>query len=171
MILQHVPHTTGRVVSIGDGVAGIFDTVHYMRRLVNQAKVDPDVRANAITIVQLQPEKDAPAEIRALFEFVRDSIRYVGDVAGVETVATPDATLRLRAGDCDDKAVLLAALLESIGYPTRFAIAGYSSPDVFEHVYVYAMLPNGAFVPLDPTEQQPLGWEQPCPVAFWMEPT
>ncbi len=38
----------------------------------------------------------------------------------VDTVHYPYETLRTRTGDCDDTTVLMAALLENVGVPTRF---------------------------------------------------
>jgi transglutaminase-like putative cysteine protease len=66
----------------------------------------------------------------ALFEYVRDHIRYIKDPVGVESVSDPYYTLARMVGDCDDQAVLLAALYESVGFPTRFVIAGYNGADV-----------------------------------------
>lgn len=171
MFIHHPDLTQLRaaVLSIGAGRGGIMDTVRVMRALVDQYKTDPNIRATAITITQLDPEKQPLPEIHSIFSFVRDHVRYINDVNGVETVTSPDKTLALRAGDCDDKSVLLATLLESIGYITRFIVTGYSEPGVYEHVYVSVMLPDGSFLPLDSTEPHAPGWEQAAPVAYWAE--
>jgi transglutaminase-like putative cysteine protease len=169
MLWNHVPDLGGCLYAIPDGAAGIRRTIRIMRDLVNRYRVDPTIRARAITLLRLTPSKDEPSEIRVIFEFVRDHIRYVRDVVDTETIATPDKVLALGAGDCDDKATLLATLLESVGYPTRFAVAGYSAPNVFEHVYVRAMLADGSFVSLDPSEPNGLGWHAPNPVAYFEE--
>jgi tetratricopeptide (TPR) repeat protein len=47
----------------------------------------------------------------------------------LDTVRLPRETLRSRAGDCDDLAVLYAALLENVGIDTALV-------DVFDHVFV-----------------------------------
>jgi ligand-binding sensor domain-containing protein/tetratricopeptide (TPR) repeat protein len=47
----------------------------------------------------------------------------------LDTVRLPRETLRLRTGDCDDLAVLYAALLQNIGIDTALV-------DVFDHVFV-----------------------------------
>ena len=47
----------------------------------------------------------------------------------LDTVRLPRETLRLRTGDCDDLAVLYAALLENIGIDTALV-------DVYDHVFV-----------------------------------
>ena len=159
----------GCLLPIAEGAAGIRQTTRAMAQIVRDYRVDPNVRARAITIVQLSQPKDHPAEIRALFDFVRNQIRYVGDVVGIETLQTPDKTLLLRAGDCDDKAILLATLLQSIGFPVRFIVTGYHEPDVFEHVYLAVAMPDGSLLNLDPTEPYPMGWAPSNPVAYYEE--
>jgi len=52
-------------------------------------------------------------------------------VGAVDTVHYPRETLAQRAGDCDDTTVLLAALVESVGIPTRLV-------DVPGHVFLLA---------------------------------
>ncbi|MCS7105879.1 MAG: transglutaminase family protein, partial [Candidatus Aenigmarchaeota archaeon] len=46
-------------------------------------------------------------------------VRYVSDPTGIEYVLFPIETLKLRAGDCEDLAILYAALLKSIGIKTE----------------------------------------------------
>jgi transglutaminase-like putative cysteine protease len=77
-------------------------------------------------------------------------------------------TLHGRLGDCDDQVVLLATLLEAVGYPTRFVVSGYNDPGQFEHVYLQAWL-NDQWVNMDPTEQHPMGWAAPGAVALGAE--
>jgi transglutaminase-like putative cysteine protease len=131
-----------------------------MRGLVRAGKVTMPVRTTALSLIQDLPPKAYINEIERLWEFVRDDIRYVKDVAGVETVQTAERTLDLRQGDCDDKGVLLAALLESIGHPTRFVALAFA-PHKFSHVLVETRVGRGAktfWIPLETTEFKPFGW-------------
>jgi hypothetical protein len=159
----------GAVASMPDGTPGIMLTIRRMRQLVREGRVNPEIRRTAINLTTLLPPRDFDGEIRTLFEFVRDRIRYVGDVNEIETLTAPDKTLHLGAGDCDDKAVLLASLLESIGYSTVFIVTGYTLPGVFEHVYLAVLLPDGSLLPLDASEPQAPGWEPPNAVAYHLE--
>jgi transglutaminase-like putative cysteine protease len=147
---------------------GIEQTLGTMRQLVNQYRTDLTIRQTATATIVLTPEKNQLAEAEALFELVRDGIRYTRDVHGVETISTPVITLQGRLGDCDDQVVLLASLLESVGYPTRFVVAGYNYPGELEHVYLQALL-DGCWIDMDPTEQHPMGWAAPRPVAYAVE--
>lgn len=135
-----------------------------MRRLVNQYKRAPQIRELALDLTsQLRP-KDWAGEIKAVFEFVRDQIRYTRDIRGMETLQIPPVTLDLSAGDCDDKSTLLAALLESIGHPTRFVAVGYTVPKAYSHVYVETKL-GPRWVALDATMPVDVGWSPRPPVA------
>ncbi len=115
------------------GVAGTRATLKTMARLVKQYKVDPGINLLALQLTKGLRSYDHVGEIRALQRFVRDSIRYVMDVEGVETLRTPPVTLEVQAGDCDDKSVLLCTLAATIGYPVLFIAVGFDG-ETFSHV-------------------------------------
>lgn len=158
----------GRMVPLSNGDRGIFQTIRTMRDYVSQFKTDPVIRGAAIAAVFHAPEKSDVSECENLFLYVRDNIRYVRDVYGVETLALPVITLHTRQGDCDDKACLLAAMYEAIGYATRFVVTGYTDPRVFEHVYLQVFCCNKWFN-ADPTENEPFDWAPPNPVKIYFE--
>lgn len=85
-----------------------------------------------------------------LEEWVRG--HYVYQPETVEIVRTPQFSLQeilndgWFAGDCDDAATFIAAVLKTYGYPAEFLAIRYSHPTEFEHVLVL----SGSFV-LDPT--------------------
>jgi transglutaminase-like putative cysteine protease len=166
MMLAPLPLLSGHIVQIPDGLAGTEATLRVMREMVNRCKVNTQIRQAATTVAFLQPEKDYRAEAEAVFNEVRDGIRYMRDVAGVETLQEPHITLASKLGDCDDKTCLLASMLESIGIPTRFVVAGYSGEN-FEHVYLQAWL--GEWVNMDPTEPHPMGFAPPDPTMIAFE--
>ena len=157
---------------MSDGVAGVGQTLRQMRALVKVARIAPAIRQAATNIVWLTPEKDEYSECAALFEFVRDRIRYTRDIHEVETLATPEKTLEGMFGDCDDQTMLLCALFESAGYGTRFVVAAYGDDSVFEpafeHVYCQVFV-CGEWIDCDPTEQQAFGWAPPNPTRIAME--
>lgn len=144
--------------------AGTNTTLKLMAGLVKQFKRDPVIRDTAISLLAGVRPRDWAGETRALYEYVRDRIRYTRDVNGVETIQTPPVTMELEAGDCDDKSTLLAALLESVGHPTRFVATGYRAPHAYSHVYVESLI-GTKWMPLDATTEQPFGWEPRTPVS------
>lgn len=167
MKLAPIVELSGVRAYLPNGEAGAHQTIRLMRSLVDQFKTDMAIRNAATTAIFMTPARNALHEIDALFSFVRDHVRYVRDVHEVETLMTPDKTLALRLGDCDDQSVLLATLLESVGYPTRFVAAGFTLPGQLEHVYLQVDV--GEWVDLDPTENHGLGWAPPDPVAMFVE--
>ena len=53
-------------------------------------------------------------------------------------------------GDCDDMAIMGAAVTKSIGFPSRFTAIKPYNPDEFEHVFCEARI-GTEWVPIDPT--------------------
>jgi transglutaminase-like putative cysteine protease len=147
---------TATLQAIPDGKAGTVATLKIMRQVTKAGKVSMPVRNLALSLIAELPQKDWFNELKILHRYVRDQIRYVRDIRGVETVQTPDVTMALRAGDCDDKSVMLASLLEAIGHPTRFVAIGFA-PDDFAHVYVESRI-GTSWVPLETTEPVEVGW-------------
>lgn len=133
-----------------------------MRKYARQGSTLPVIRGLALKLtnagfgtVRGLPQKDFTGESQRLFTYVRDNIRYVKDPDGTEFLHPADWVLQIGAGDCDDKAILLAALLLSLGHQPRF-IAVAMTPDLFRHVWVQDLL-NDTWVDLEPTESLPFG--------------
>lgn len=146
MNLSTLPATLG---TLPDGVDGIRRTLSIMRALARKFRADPQIILLAREVTDPLPPKNYYAEIKALFQWVKDHIRYVRDVRDTETVATPVATLQIGSGDCDDMSLLLSALLESIGVRTRFAALGFPPDNNYSHVLVEAQVGPKHWMPLD----------------------
>ena len=148
-----------------NGVAGIDQTVDAMARVSmgQYGAGSMRIRSLAIQIIRAAgvDEKNQLGEVRAIHQWVMDRLRYVKDPAWYEMVTFPE-TLAFEQpdGDCDDHAVLEAALLGAIGIPSRFVVFGFKGGG-FSHVALQAMLPKGP-LPLDPiVKNKPAGWEVP----------
>lgn len=115
------------------GIAGVRATLKQMAILVRAYKTDTGIRALAQQLTLPLASNDQCGEVTVLQRFVRDKVRYVGDVEGVETLQTPVYTLQSGSGDCDDKATLLNTLLASIGFTTLFFAIGIGGQP-FSHV-------------------------------------
>jgi transglutaminase-like putative cysteine protease len=113
-----------------------------MARFAKAGRVNPFVAqvAREVLIESGVNQKAFPEYVRAIGNFVRDRIMYVRDPVSVERVQTPEATLKLKTGDCDDKATLTAAMLESVGIPSRFVAIAKRAFGGFSHVYVEAQI-------------------------------
>jgi len=152
------PRTTfGRLPG---GIPCIRATLAVMSQLVQRGKLDPGIRQLAMELVHGCAQQDYSCEVRSLHQFVRDKIRYVGDISDTETVHTPRRTLEQAGGDCDDKTILLATLLETINHKTRFVAGAFDEPDVFTHVWLETRL-GPSWYPLEATKPVPAGWSPP----------
>lgn len=116
--------TVARLQGISDGPLGAQQTLVAMRALVNEAVREPaqQVRETALNIIG---NAGYVGQVRSMQSWVQHNIRYIQDPQSVELVQTPQKTLQWRAGDCDDQAVLIAALLDSIGHPVQFMAMGF----------------------------------------------
>lgn len=156
-------------VKIRAGQSGVVDTVNLMNKLVHEYKANIQIRELAFSLIENVESKDFVGEIEALFNFVRDNIRYTQDIYDLETLANPLYTIDKGHGDCDDHCVLLASLMQSIGHVTMFVTAGYDLDQVESHIYLWTVV-DGVEIYLDPTEKnEPMGFEPTNPVikAFW----
>lgn len=109
---------------------------------------DERLRHAALSILQHVPGHQHAEELAALLAFVRDRVQYRLDPVDTERVQDAIVTMQLNSGDCDDKCVLLASMLASIGHLPRF-VAQHNGNE-FNHVYCEAFL-YGKWLALDPT--------------------
>ena len=150
-----------RLGYIPRGYLGIRETVEHIKGLIRAGAKDFNVRQKAIDILLergVKP-KDYPGEIKALFEWVQRNVRYTKDPFRVEVLHSARRMLELRAGDCDDMAILLGAMLEAIGHPVRLVLVGPfpRQPRLFTHIYL-EVHHKGRWIPLDATMPYPMGW-------------
>lgn len=158
---------TIRLEKISGGYDGTLRTIEHIVELIKQGAKDFHVRQTAIDILveRAVKPKDYLGEIKALFEWVQQNVRYTKDTVRVEVLHSAHRMLELRAGDCDDMAILLGAMLESIGHPVRLALSGPDPvrQDLFTHIYV-EVFHKGRWIALDATMPYPMGWAPRAPV-------
>jgi hypothetical protein len=162
-----------RLGYLPEGERGVVATLKIMVGVVLQYRCDPNVRYTAQTLVRNCVSRDAVCQITCCHAYVRDKVAYLPDVRDVETIQTPDYTLEMMSGDCDDQSVLLACLLESIGFQTRFCAIGVRD-QFYSHVSSQVKLGKGwcnleTIVPVlkdawcgySPGTPTPVGWFPP----------
>ncbi len=81
-------------------------------------------------------------QARKLYEYVRDEIQYIYDPFGMEEIQKPELTLKLRSGDCEDQAILLASLLLAVGFKPALLFADADNDGLPDHVYTAVYLPR-----------------------------
>jgi hypothetical protein len=141
-----------------------------MKDIINQSSRNPYVREWAKKIVSRVEVNNKKGEASAIFDFVRDSVRYTRDPMGFEYMQTPPVVLediRLYmegqgdrpAGDCDDMTLLSLSLLKSIGYNVAIKVVSFSNTKKFSHVYGLVQIGTD-WIPFDCVRpDQSMGWE------------
>jgi transglutaminase-like putative cysteine protease len=107
--------------------------VAFLRSVAEPAGRDPRIRALAAQILSQAgvDQRQYEQQAAVLLRWVQQNIAYLNEPG--ETLQDPNYTLRVKHGDCDDMAILLAALYESIRLPWKFVLAG-SIPSTRERV-------------------------------------
>jgi Transglutaminase-like superfamily len=108
-IMESVP------LVVGSTFAGWADFRTWYKSAV-EGFSKPDDRVKELAAELTKGKKTRDEKIRAVFNYVADSIRYVNYVSGESWLPNrPQISLARKQGDCDDKAMLLITLLEAIG--------------------------------------------------------
>jgi transglutaminase-like putative cysteine protease len=150
-----------------------------LTRLSESYGRDPRLATLAVSIFRdagVEP-RDYKGQAAALLRWVQTNIYYVNEPD--ERLQTPDYTLRVRYGDCDDMAILLYSLARSVRLPAKFVISGVTQKNGKKARYHYgdASFPRGVswshiYLALgdkpygeptwwyaEPTLKVPLGWD------------
>ena len=130
-----------------------------MQRLAREARVDPLVRAFAVDLAAGCPPRGDACKIARVFDFTRERVRFCADPLGVELLHAPGfllAQIELTGEtfvDCDDAAVLQAALLGAVGTRSRFVVGSFLPSRAFHHVWAEGW--DGAqWVQMDPFREE-----------------
>jgi hypothetical protein len=150
-------------VTIPNGDAGTRATVRWMKRLASEGRLSPIVRDYALRIARGIPGRDGTSQALAIRRWLASNIEFRRDPYGAELLYTPARLLRIltKQGpplyiDCDDVAILAAALGGAVGLRSRFQVVGFLSPSApYRHVWADLSSPSrGArWVDMDVTRQ------------------
>lgn len=148
-------HTSRIAISGGD--AGVMQTLTIMANLIDEGVDSP-------TVVQFARHLAVRAGVRrpymqalAIQSWLSRVWRFVDDPADRDLLTSPDWLLAqyqqhgIIAGDCDEAAVLGAALGKSIGLAVQLVVIGFPPDDHFSHVYAVLLTDDGQGVSLDVT--------------------
>lgn len=136
---------------------GTDQTARITRRKIREGAGTPVVLAMRDELVRNLPAHDKAAEARAVFDFVRQAIRYTDDGPGVDTsLGAPFVIREYMEGrrtpaDCVTQTILAGALLRSLRIPVRLKVQGEAGPfRSYYHIYPEAKI-DGAWQPADIT--------------------
>lgn len=148
--------------------------LRFLRGMAKEYGMDPRMRHFVISqVIPGVQNRDYAAQAAAMLSWVQRNIRYVNEPG--EIIQTPFVTMDIGYGDCDDLAVLLASMAESIKLEWRFVLGGRKrngqparwiegtpKPWGVEFAHIYVMLGWPPFQPAvwqaaEPTMAVPLG--------------
>jgi hypothetical protein len=143
---------------IPNGAAGTDATLKAIGRLATGSQQRPVIRIAAISILDQANinTRDTYQVVKTLWSWTRRFVRYLRDPIGVETVQSPEITLQLKAGDCDDHAALMGAFGLNLGIPVRFVTVG-TTADRQSHIFPEFQI-NGKWIAADTTSQREFGY-------------
>lgn len=169
--------TTVSNVPLLGGDAGTRQTIAAMCDMVQRSVATPLVRSAVTSIVGDVGGRDDIGQILAVRDWMCGRVRFLRDPANNELLHTPEWMLRrvMRDGvvhvDCDDAAILGAALCGAIGMNVAFVTAAFYASDApFSHVWASAKSPDGRgdWIELDttrPMQNLPVGAMSRCEVT------
>lgn len=136
---------------------GTLLTLAHMRALVYREYLQPIVRLTATQIVTGTGGTDALEQAHLIRSFLVDHTEFLRDPDGVEMLHGPVWQLQqihnsgLVSVDCDDVAMLAAALGKSIGLQARFVVVAFRSMRApYQHVWT-ELGRSGVWVDMDVT--------------------
>lgn len=125
------------------------DTLKRMADAVRRDVETPEVLEGAAAIVADVSGRDSFAQVARIADWVRAHTAFLRDPRPIEVLRGPVYMLEdiardgVAQGDCDDVAMLAAALAQAIGIPARFIAEGYVPGGPLAHVYTVLQTPAG----------------------------
>ena len=95
--------------------------------------------------------RDDIGELRNVYRFTKDNVRYSGDITGVDTYTLARRTLfEMHNGDCDDSLVSIGTMLGHNGFGVvarciaQKGVRDMKGRPVIGHIYALALIPKFA---------------------------
>ena len=107
-------------------------------------------------------QKDYLAELKAIFKWVRENIRYQFDPVNKDIIESPFTTIKLKLADCDGLTVLIGSLAQSMGYPVVIKIIKQGDTGRMYHIYPLVGIPPSnprGWIALDAIFNKPIGYQ------------
>ena len=150
-------------------VSSTDDRVELIAKNIQKGRIDPRVHTfAALALAQRCGDRwcvaprDWRGEVAQLGRAIQDQVRYTLDTYNIDTYRTPQRTLQLAIGDCDDMTSLGGAALQAVGYPVMIKVIQMTGMSDFHHIYLIVGLPPhdpGDWIAFDPTQDIPVGAE------------
>ncbi len=122
-----------KLVWYGDGAFGHGPPVGGLR--------DPVMRELGLAVTRSCRARNDACELAMIYQFVKENVRYTGDIAYKDTFQSGLRTLQYHGGDCDDHSVLCAVLAMENGFSCKFRITS-NTGQTWDHIYCLAGVPK-----------------------------
>lgn len=91
----------------------------YIEKIVTN---DSELRAYANSIISDCDSEDRECQINAIYRHIVENYNCVNDSGDIGSIQTPQETIQLKEGDCEDLSILINSLLENIGIKTYLVL-------------------------------------------------
>ena len=89
------------------------------------------------------------AGMKAIFDYVKNGIKYKEDPSGIQWVKTPARLYHDKVGDCKSFTIFIASILYNLGLDYKIRFASYDRDKIVSHVYPIAIMPDGTEIIID----------------------
>ncbi len=100
----------------------------YIEKIVTD---DAELRDYANSLITDCGSEDRECQINAIYRHIVENYNCVNDSGDIGSIQTPQETIQLKEGDCEDLSILISSLLENIGIKTYLVLTE-------DHVYSLA---------------------------------
>ncbi len=152
---------------VPDGNAGVRLSMFRLAQLIRVGAEKSLVRSYAATMAGAAGPERGLEVVERLTLWVRGRLRYTPDPPETDRIMAPEAVLEevLRTGhaigDCAAYVSLLGGFLVALDVPMELVLTSTDADQVYRHVALAAWLPDGQRLPVDPSGEYAVGWEEP----------
>lgn len=87
--------------------------------------------------------------MRAIFDYVKNGIKYKEDPSGIQWVKTPARLYADKVGDCKSFTIFIASILYNLGLDYKIRFSSYDRDKIVSHVYPIAIMLDGTEIIID----------------------
>jgi len=130
------------ITEIPEGIEGTKMTVEEMAKEAEKGALNWTVISITREITKNKKSRDYEAIADEIFWWVKKNIKFNRDPVPAELIQSPEMTIKVKTGDCDDMVILLDSMMQSVGIPTRYVTISYlpDAKDDYTHVYLEALV-------------------------------
>lgn len=83
---------------------------------------DIELRSLASSVTKECNSGDKECQLNKIYRYIVEDYNYYSDPRDREFIQTPNETMKIKGGDCEDLTILMSSLLENIGFNTYLVL-------------------------------------------------